>query len=144
MKGFNRTVLLAVVVCVIAGFAFSVEAATVTWWYDVQVTGTRYLPNPATGQIDETPLSSSGLAKIQFDDSMRGGPVVIQTPIMGYTEGTKSGFNFSGERVYFGMTYKTTGTFSPGGIHGNITVKDISRSGSKGHYEFVFKGRRKN
>lgn len=144
MRRSNGAVLLAVAVCMIAGFAYSAEAATVTWWYDVQVTGTRYLPNPATGQIDETPLSYSGLAKIQFDDSMRGGPVVIQTPVLGYTEGTRSGFNFSGETVYAGMDYKTTGTFKSGGIHGEVNVKDISESGAKGHYEFVFKGRRKN
>ncbi len=144
MKKYNGTVLLAVAVCMIAGFSHSAEAATVTWWYDVQVTGTRYLPNPTTGQIDEMPLSSTGLAKIQFDDSMRGGAVVIQTPVLGYTEGTKSGPNFSGERVYFGMAYKTTGNFNAAIITGKIYVKDISKSGAKGHYEFVFSGSRKN
>lgn len=144
MSRSNRTLILAVVACMIAGFAYSAEAATVTWWYDVQVTGTRYLPNPATGQIDETPLSSSGLAKIQFNDSMRGSPVVIQTPVLGYTEGTRSGPNFSGERVYFGMAYRTTGKFNAETITGKIYVKDISKSGAKGHYEFVFHGSRNN
>lgn len=139
-----RLAALAVAVfCLTAGFSFAADAATVTWWYDVQVIGTRYLPNPATGQIDQAPLSSSGLAKIEFNDSMRGGPVVIQTPVLGYTEGTRSGSGFSGERVYAGMSYKTSGTFSKETISGKIRVDDISKSGSKGYYEFVFHGTRK-
>ncbi|MDO9509194.1 MAG: hypothetical protein Q7I97_07665 [Thermovirgaceae bacterium] len=144
MKNWNRTVLLIIAVCVFGCFARSVDAATVTWWYDVQVAGTRYLYNPGTGQVDQTPLTSSGLAKIEFDNSMRGGAVVIQTPVLGYTEGTKNGNKFTGERVYAGMLYKTTGTFNGDSITGNISVKDISKSGSKGHYEFSFHGNRVN
>jgi len=144
MKRSGSFVMFAVVFCLLAGIASLAEAATVTWWYDVQVTGTRYLFNPATGNVDQTPLSSSGLAKIEFNDAMRGGPVVIQTPVLGYTEGKRAGWNFTGERPYAGMFFKTSGIFGPEKISGTVVVDDLSRSGSKGHYEYQFHGVRKN
>ncbi len=144
MKRFGFLVLFAAVVCVISGIATLADAATVTWWYDVKVTGIRYLYNPATGQVDQTPLSHSGLAKIEFNDAMRGGSVVIQTPVLGYTEGSRTGWNFSGERAYAGMVFKTSGVFGPGKISGTVVVDDLSKSGSKGHYEYHFHGVRKN